>query len=78
MAAAMIYVFPFSQKLCYHKSIQGEHKPNIEESGGTDHEKHIFRQAVQSADRLLQVVLHGLLTGTPKQIEGGICDEKAG
>ena len=50
----------------------------IKESGGTDYEKVFFWEAVQPADRLLQVVLHGLLTGIPKQTEGGIDDEEAG
>ena len=38
------------------------------ESGGIDHEKDIFWEAVRHADRLLQVVLHGLLTGMPKRV----------
>ena len=30
MVTAMIYVFHFSQKLCYHKNIQREHKQKPE------------------------------------------------
>ena len=64
----MYFLFPSSCANIRSSKGNTNKNPNmIKESGGIDHEKDTVWEAVQPADRLLSVVLHGLLTGISRR-----------